>query len=115
VPLRARANVARAPGGPRDSALRVLRPVCEELAVTAQRFDAVRTQARPGVSGRLSMPAARTPRWSAGRRGAHARAPHNEWCACRRSVPSPAARETEDASGANARRENEALFDNRIG
>jgi hypothetical protein len=37
APLRARADVARALGEPRDSALRPLRAVREELADTAQR------------------------------------------------------------------------------
>jgi hypothetical protein len=48
--LRARENVSRAPGAPRDPALRVLRPVREELA-GRRKVLALRTQARPGAGG----------------------------------------------------------------
>jgi hypothetical protein len=55
VPLRARLNVSRALGEPRDPALRPLRAVREELA-GRHAAQAARTQARPGVSGKVSIP-----------------------------------------------------------
>jgi hypothetical protein len=52
--LRARENLSRAPGAPRDPALRVLRPVREELA-GRRRASALRTQARPGAGGEATV------------------------------------------------------------
>jgi plasmid stabilization system protein ParE len=51
APLRARANAARALGEPRDSALRPLRAVREELAGRRNAKSVLRSQARPGVGG----------------------------------------------------------------
>jgi hypothetical protein len=97
-----------------DSALRVLRPVREELAIRREARSALRTQARPGVGGESYGLAARTPRWSAGRRGAHACAPQRKDVAPT-GAPSPrlrgSKRETVDAPGLARPRKRWRLFE----
>ena len=66
--LRARADVVRAPGAPRGSALRASGPVCQELAATAQGPSCLAHASAARGRRRATMPAAKTPRWSAGRR-----------------------------------------------
>ena len=92
--LRARADVARALGGPRNSALRPLRAVREELAERRNASSALRTQARSGVGGNGQGAArwnAAMERWEAGvpiaRRASRFRR-EKEKSASRRSIPS---------------------------
>ena len=65
---RAPGLVSRAPGRPRDPALRTLRSVCREPAEPPEQGSLRRWQARPGVSAAATGSARKSPRWSAGRR-----------------------------------------------